>query len=226
MEVKYINHMGDDLTVVNAARVSFDKESAWEEKQVVDPGMVGVYTTNKLSEKDEKLIRYLANHKHWTPFAHCTITFRIKTPIFVARQLFKHQIGLVVNEVSRRYVTHEPEFYMPDEWRLAAENVKQGSSDYILEDNEETIKKVEEFNKKCLEMYETLLNKNVCPEQARMVLPQSMMTEYYWTGSLIAFARICTQRLEKTAQKETADIALKISDHCSRLFPISWKYLI
>ena len=203
MSVRLIDHMGSDLSVVNAARVSFAKEH----KEFKDPA-------------DTRLINYLAKHNHWSPFGHATMQLQIKAPIFVARQLVKHQVGLTWNEVSRRYVDEEPEFYIPKEWRLAADNKKQGSS-------KETIdipwaKGINEIPKK---YYKDLLELGVAPEMARMVLPQSMMTEWYWSGTLYAFARICNLRCKPDAQKETQDVGWGIDKHARGLFPASWQAL-
>ena len=212
MQVTLIDHMGSDLSVVNAARVSFDKQSMWD------------FDFQGLHERDAKLIRYLAKHNHWTPFGHCFASFRVKAPIFVARQLGKHQVGLVWNEVSRRYVDSEPEFYVPPEWRKRAENVKQGSSDESAGDHMEDT--VNDFIAEALELYENLIADDVCPEQARMVLPQSMLTEWVWSGSLAAFARVCKLRLDPHTQKETRDIAEMIDVEMRRLFPVSWEALM
>ena len=202
MEVKVIDVMGTDLTVVNAARVSFKKEH-----------IKFVY------EKDEKLIKYLATHDHWSPFGHCSMQFHIKAPIFVARQLVKHQVGLVWNEVSRRYVDDEPEFYIPKNWRLKADNKKQGSSDETIEYNiDGSIMFVKQT-------YDNLLKAGVAPEMARMVLPQNLYTEWYWSGTLMAFARVCNLRCAKDTQWETRQIADMIDYESSKLFPTSWKYL-
>jgi len=212
MSVAYCYHSGDDLSVVNAARVSFHKESKYESLTAVRP---------LLSEKDQKLIKYLATHNHWTPFAHNSITLRIKAPLFVARQAGKHQVGLVWNEVSRRYVDEEPEFYMPDVWRGKADNAKQGS-DGIVELQYDPIKEV------CgpaLDHYNNLLKAGVAPEQARMVLPQNMMTEWIWTGSLAAFARVCRLRLDPHSQQEIQELAGMIKDVIEPLFPVSWPHL-
>jgi thymidylate synthase (FAD) len=221
MKVTYIDHMGSDLRVVNAARVSFDKVSTWEKVSDNDP--VEAAIVNVLSEKDAKLIRYLAKHKHWTPFGHCQATFRIKAPIFVARQLGKHQVGMVWNEVSRRYVDNEPEFYRPDFWRARADNAKQGSSDWEVTffDCPATTSESE-----AILAYKALLDADVCPEQARMVLPQSMYTEWYWTGSLAAWARVCHLRLDRHTQKETQDVAKMLDKEMEKLYPISWKALM
>ena len=202
MEVKVIDVMGTDLTVVNAARVSFKKEHIKFDNQ-----------------KDEKLIKYLATHDHWSPFGHCSMQFHIKAPIFVARQLVKHQVGLVWNEVSRRYVDDEPEFYIPDRWRLKADNKKQGSSDETIEYNiDGSIMFVKQT-------YDNLLKAGVAPEMARMVLPQNLYTEWYWSGTLMAFARVCNLRCAKDTQWETRQIADMIDYESSKLFPTSWKYL-
>jgi len=207
MNVNYIDHMGTDLTVCNAARVSFDKHH------------------DLLTSGDEKLIGYLAKHDHWTPFSHCTATFRIKAPIFVARQLFKHKVGLTENEISRRYVDSEPEFYIPEVWRGKAKNKKQGSSG-ILSDNEYIGEAVKSVYERAATMYDLLITKaGVAPEQARMVLPQGMFTEWFWTGSMSAWARICKLRISDDAQAESKGIAKMIDKECVKLWPISWSAL-
>lgn len=231
ISVEYVNHMGDDLAVVNAARVSFDKESNWE---LVDAPQYGcdpneLYTQHVLSEQDKKLINYLAKHNHWSPFAHNSITLRIKAPIFVARQLVKHQVGGVWNEVSRRYVDDEPEFYFPEVWRGRSVNAKQGSDGVIkfpLEpDGFNHDMWFEEVVSSSLNCYNGLLESGVAPEQARMILPQNTMTEWWWTGSLMFFARVCKQRLDPHSQKETRDVAELISKELLKLFPYSWEVL-
>lgn len=230
MNVELIDHMGDDLRVANAARVSFAKESDYFCCRTGDP-IKGCWSEDapctgpELHDKDTKLIHYLAKHGHWSPFSHCFLTFRIKAPIFVARQLQKHQVGLAWNEVSRRYVDSEPEFYTPEFWRERAENVKQGSSDNTVKDNAHFRIVYAEFTGRALGTYEGLIAQGVCPEQARMVLPQSMYTEWYWSGSLYAFARVCKQRLDPHAQKETREVAQQIASNLSTLFPISYEAL-
>lgn len=230
MKVTLIDHMGSDLSVVNAARVSFDKESEWQRKTIECPegkdGCLVRHFKNILSDKDAKLISYLAKHKHWTPFAHTALSFRIKAPIFVARQLGKHQVGLVWNEVSRRYIDSEPEFYMPDMWRKRAENVKQGSSDEAVWYSSSLNESVELWHSEALDCYNRMILNGVCPEQARMVLPQSMMTEWIWTGSVAAFARVCKLRLDGHTQAETRVVAWELFKHCETLFPVSWKALM
>ena len=201
MKVELIDKMGSDLTVVNAARVSFGKN-----KEVFEAS-------------DERLISFLARHNHWSPFAHCSVQFRIKAPIFVARQLVKHQVGLSWNEISRRYVDYEPEYYIPKNWRLRAEDKKQGSSNETVEyDIANTIKIANTT-------YNDMLAKGIAPELARMVLPQNMMTEWYWTGSLYAFARVCDLRCAEDTQEETRIVADAIDQFCNEEFPYSWKYL-
>ena len=223
MQTELISCLGTDLTVVNAARVSFDKESDWEVNHSV---------RKELSSKDAALIRYLAKHNHFTPFTHCMITLRETIPIFVARQRFKHTIGFSYNEVSRRYVDDTPEFYTPDVWRGKADNAKQGSSEKEIDINP-TIQGIppalvdvyQHALKTCKWTYENLLDKGVCPEQARMVLPQSMYTSYYVTGSLSAFARAYKLRIDKHAQKEIQELAEKWNAIIKDLYPVSWEAL-
>jgi thymidylate synthase (FAD) len=214
MHVELLDHMGDDRSIVNAARVSFDKESELE----FDWNWAPI-----LSEKDEKLIHYLAKHKHWTPFAHTALKFRITMPIYVARQLAKHQVGGVVNEISRRYVSTAPVLDVPTKWRKAAENVKQGSSDELVEVDQEHINQAIEV---CLTTYDYLITSGVCPEQARAVIPVCSETTWIWTGSLVFFARVCKLRLDPHAQKETRDVAQAISALIEPLFPVSWAALM
>jgi thymidylate synthase (FAD) len=220
MQVKAINVMGTDLTVVNAARVSFNKESEYELTEI---GEV-------LPNRDIKLLKYLADHNHFTPFTHCTVTMREKVPIFVARQRFKHTIGFSYNEISRRYVDEDPEFYKPEEWRGKSEDKKQGSSeDVIININPPTssgsVAMVDVYDhaiNNCVWTYKFLLRKGICPEQARMVLPQSMYTEYYVTGSLYAWARAYNLRSKEDAQKEIRDLAIEWDKIMIMLFPESW----
>lgn len=216
MEVTLIDKMGSDLSVVNAARVSFDKQSSWasSDKKTLEL---------TLNDADRKLISYLATHNHWSPFSHASASFRIKAPIFVARQLVKHTVGLAWNEVSRRYVSTEPEFYLPDYWRKSASNVKQGSSDTKAGwFDPVSVKAMEQ----CLKTYAIMLDEGVCAEQARMILPQNTMTEWIWSGSLYAFARVCNLRLDSHTQRETQEIARQISDYMIELFPESWEVLV
>ena len=224
IEVTFIDHMGTDLTVANAARVSFGKQSEMDTSDVWGPP--------KLKDKDAKLIRYLAEHKHISPFGHCFASFHIKAPVFVARQLVKHKF-LRWNEISRRYVDSEPEFYEPNAWRGKAEDKKQGSYGvvelYNMPDKRNPNFLVGEtqthYQKLQCELYQSLLDAGVCPEQARMVLPQSMMTEWYWSGSLDAFADMCKLRCAPDTQAETAEVAWDIDRTMVKLFPVSWEAL-
>lgn len=220
MLVTYIQHMGDDLTTVNAARVSFSKEAEWVEGDEVQMPNHWLCIPD-VSEKDRKLINYLAKHKHWTPFGHSHLTVRVKAPVFVARQLFKHKVGLTENEVSRRYVDDEPEFWMPHKWRKKAENKKQGSEGEHPEQEyyDEYLQRVHDF---CGAAYEDMIKSGIAPEQARAVLPQSMYTEWFWSGSLSAFARVYTLRTDEHAQEETGEIAKQIGEICGRIWPVSW----
>lgn len=236
IKAQLIDHMGSDLTVVNAARVSFDKESEWlsETEYPTDPihgGKIPPY--KRLSDRDTKLINYLATHEHWSPFAHATASFRVSAPIFVARQLQKHTVGLAWNEVSRRYVDSEPTFYTPDTWRARAPSVKQGSSDEAItilrtrmHGDQTVADAVGRLTDHAGDLYKEMIEVGVCPEQARMVLPQSMMTEWIWTGSLYAFARVCKLRLDSHTQYETRLVTQQISDEMARLFPVSWNALV
>jgi thymidylate synthase (FAD) len=216
-KVEYVDHMGSDLSVVNAARVSFARESDW----VYCEGSDG--RDKALSAKDKKLIAYLATHGHWTPFGHCFVSLRIKSPIFVARQLVKHQVGLVWNETSRRYVDDGPEFYVPYVWRKRADNVKQGSSDETVMNDDAA-----GFSGYCetaAAYYQDLIDSGVAPEMARMILPQATMTEWIWSGSLAAFARVCNLRLDPHTQEETREVAAMIAAIIAPLFPVSWEAL-
>ena len=221
MEVSLVDHMGSDLSVVIAARVSFAKESEWEQV----PGKERFEKpSHKLPDKDAKLINYLAKHNHWTPFAHAFASFRIKAPIFVARQLVKHQVGLAWNEVSRRYVDEEPEFWFPKEWRGRPVNAKQGSSG-VIEDQGFQHFETREYVGAIAQLYERMLADGVAPEQARMILPQNTMTEWIWSGSLAAFCRVCKLRLDPHAQLETQEVAGLIKGLLEPLFPVSFPAL-
>ena len=209
IEVTYVNHMGNDMTVVNAARVSFAKESTWDDYNSETEQYV-------LKDKDRKLVHYLAEHGHYSPFGHCFASFHIKAPVFVARQLVKHKF-LRWNEISRRYVDSEPEFYEPDAWRGRAEDKKQGSEGTVAIYMDQEM----QWHRQ-LTSYTNLINNGVCPEQARMVLPQSMMTEWYWSGSLDAFADMCNLRCAGDTQLETRLVANQICNSMKEWFPVSW----
>lgn len=228
IKVEYIGHYGTDLSVVDAARASFDKKSQWGAVEGED---------YSLSIPDAKLINYLANHKHYSPFNHSFISVRVKAPVFVARQLVKHKF-MPWNEVSRRYVKDEPEFYRPEAWRKSAENVKQGSSnetvDVYYEDLPKFSNPIEGSIKddyKCVVehaeyWYKELLKHDVCPEQARMLLPQSMMTTWIWSGTLGAFCDMLVLRLDEHTQLETRIVAQQVAEIVKELFPVSYKALV
>lgn len=219
IKVTYIDHMGDDLSVVNAARVSFGKKSEFVDGEIKEDE-AGPYMEMVLSNKDKKLIRYLAKHKHLSPFGHAFASFHVKAPIFVARQLVKHKF-LRWNEISRRYVDEEPEFYVPDAWRGRSADKKQGSEGVV--DTAITSEYIATLAKG---VYNNLLEEGVAPEQARMVLPQNAMTEWYWSGSLDAFAAMCRLRCASDTQYESQIVANQISEHMAELFPVSWEALM
>lgn len=208
IRVKLIDWMGGDVSVVNAARVSFGKQKV----------------SNGLDKGDKKLINYLAKHRHMSPFGHVFASFHVKAPIFVARQLVKHKF-LRWNEISRRYVDDEPEFYVPDEWRGRAEDKKQGSSG-VVEIHPQTFtvdpEDYTQLNEASKDVYNFLLEQGVAPEQARMVLPQNTMTEWFWSGSLDAFSDMCDLRLKDDTQEETRVVAQQIDEYMEQLFPVSW----
>ena len=208
MDAVLIDSMGNDLTAVNAARVSFAKK-----KEVMD-------------EKDQKLIRYLASHKHWTPFGHIMLQFRISAPIFVARQWYRHTVGFARNEESRRYISNTPNVYLPDYFRSKPEgSIKQGSAGVH---DQSWAWKVNTSNvlDKCLELYDNMIADGVAPEQARMVLPQATETSWVETASLYAYARLCNERMQSDAQAEIRDLAEKVYNQCKQVAPVSWKELI
>lgn len=213
ISVTLINHCGDDLSVVNAARVSFEKESDWLED------MEGILTVG-----DVKLVNYLAKHKHFSPFNHAFLSFRVKAPIFVARQLVKHRF-MPWNEVSRRYVDSEPEFYVPNEYRIKAENVKQGSGG-VHAMSRSFERDIRSHCEDSLDQYNQLLKNEMCPEMARMILPLNTMTEWIWSGTLGAFADMLKLRLDPHTQKESRDVAELIYAQALPLFPVSLKALL
>ena len=218
MQVQYIAHSGSDLLVVNAARVSFAKES------------------KELNDKDQKLITYLAEHKHWLPFRHPQVTLRCKAPLPIARHLGKHQVGFSWSEESRRYIDTPPEFYWPDKWRKRADNKKQGSSDEVFEtepivairewERGQVVAAPSKLQSLMVAMYNGLVALGVAPEQARMILPQNMMVNWVWTGSLLGWAQMCKARLADDAQRETQEFARKVQDVVAPLYPVSWDNLM
>ena len=205
--VELMESFGSDLTVVNAARVSFDKES------------------HELSIKDAGLIKYLAKHEHTSPFFHPQLRFRIRMPIFVAREWYRHTVGFARNEISRRYVDSEPSMWIPTELRERDANLKQGSKNTVIENNDQMLEVYRETMRVSQAAYDTLLSANVAPEIARGVLPQSMYTEFIETGSLAAYARLCRLRMDSHAQKEIQDFARAVCELVLPLFPYSWAAL-
>lgn len=205
--IEYIDHMGDDLRIANAARVSFKKHH------------------DKFEPGDSGLLKFLYKHNHWTPFAHPQITFRIKMPIFIARQWFKHMIGVTRNEVSRRYVTESPEMWSPTYWRRSNPDKKQGSIDEPIPQNSQMLELWSKHMKQSVEMYEMMLIADICPEQARASLPQAMYTEFYETASLAAYLRIISLRYKPDAQKEIQEYAEKLRLSLVPLFPETFKII-
>ena len=198
--------MGNDNMVVDAARVSFDKAAE-----------------NYTATQNEKLIRYLRRHNHWSPFSHCMVQFRVTAPIFVARQLFKHQIGLALNEISRRYVDEDPDFDCPTEWRKRHSNKKQGSAETLPQIKQDLINlRIQNHLEESKRLYKYLIDLEVAPEQARVILPLCTNTSWIWTGSLEAWLRVCSLRIADDAQLESRLVAEQIGDNIQELFPISW----
>jgi len=240
--VHLVDKMGSDLTVCNSARVSFNNESEWSVDEEVETRLKKSNSSfraedvRKLSDRDAKLIRYLAKHNHWTPFAHPQVTLRIKAPISIRTQFFKHKQGFVENEVSRRYVDEEPDFYFPKFRHRPSGNAKQGSDGWLecIEGGGETsggfathplYESYKNTIQSALRTYEDLIASNVAPEQARFVLPQGMYTEWYWTGSLAAYARFYKQRIDEHAQWEIREYAEAVGKIIRPLFPVSWQEL-
>jgi thymidylate synthase (FAD) len=206
-QVELLETFGNDLTVVNAARVSLGKH------------------VDEFTERDAKLCKYLADHDHISPFFHPQARFRLKMPIWMAREWFRHTIGFARNEVSRRYVDDPPTFHLPEHLRTRAANKKQGSNDDVHPDNDFMLAILKESCGHSMMCYKSLLEHNVPPEQARMVLPQNMMTEFIETGSLAAYARLCKLRMGSDAQKEIQEVAQKVSDALEAKFPATWSVL-
>lgn len=217
--VTLIEYMGSDLRVIDSARVSFNKQSSW------DSNCMNWDAPPKLKPKDAKLVNYLAKHKHWTPFSHCMVTLQLKMPVFIRAQWFKHTVGFTRNEVSRRYVNNPPEFWHPEEWRMKAADKKQGSSEAVYDGKCSFSYHYKEICKEALETYDAMIEEGIAPEQARMILPQSMMTEFYETASLAAYARLYGLRSSPDAQKEIKDYAERVGDIIRPLFPVSWEAL-
>lgn len=214
MKAEYLDHMGTDLDIANAARVSFANESR-----------MFTFRADVAKGSDEGLIQYLAKHKHWTPFAHTAIKLRVSAPVPIRTQCFKHKAGFVENEESRRYISSIPELYVPDHFRRKPEgSVKQGSGG----EHEASRFWLPAYVEQCraaIKFYEQMIADGICPEQARFVLPQGVLVNWIWTGNLMSFARFYTQRTDPHAQQEVRDLATKIGALIEPLFPVSWKAL-
>ncbi len=206
--VELIGTFGDDLTVVNAARVSFHKES------------------KEMNTANEKLINFLAKHNHNTPFFHPQARMRIKMPIFVAREWFRHTVGFARNEVSRRYVDEPPECYEPAVVRARDVKLKQGSKSEGVENHADALAVLQKANHDAMAAYDDLLKRGVAPEVARTVLPQGMYTEFIETASISAYQRLCNLRLDSGAQWEIRQYAEAVVKLLEPLFPVSWKALM
>lgn len=211
MKAELLAVFGDDLMVVNAARVSMAKHHDQFDE-----------------ESDSRLIRYLAREGHWTPFGQPQAQFRLEAPIFVARQWYRHTIGTVRNEVSRRYVDDEPRFFEPKEWRSRPEgNIKQGSGEPLTKQDQSYLHYLLiNMHERALDGYRDMLIRGVAPEQARMILPQTMYTTWIETASLAYWARLCNLRLDSHAQKETGELAMQVAIHMAKAFPHSWAALM
>lgn len=225
VKAELLDYMGTDLDVVNAAKVSFSKESEWEWQTEYECG-VPVSDTPILADKDKKLINYLATHDHWTPFAHTALKFRCSAPVPIRTQAFKHKIGMVENEESRRYIRSEPEIYVPEFFRAKPEgSIKQGSAGEHPR-SDEFLKRYKEKTEGCVGLYLTMLNGGICPEQARFVLPQGAIVNWIWTGNLVSFANFYNKRTDTNAQYEVRLLAESVGKQIAEIFPVSWKALV
>lgn len=247
MRAELLNHMGDDLSVVNAARVSFDKRSDWVTKvcdtadeadefadsvdgkldyeYIISDRWYGGYPVYYLSEQDKKLIHYLAKHSHWTPFAHTSISMRMAAPVPIRTQCFKHKQGFVENEESRRYISSRPELFVPENFNLKPEgSIKQGSGD-IHPDSDEWKRAYIGRCEGMIDLYEIMIEDGIAPEQARFVLPQGCIVNWIWTGNLYSFANFYNKRTDPHAQKEIQQLAKLVGNLIEPLFPVSWKAL-
>lgn len=222
ISVEYIDSMGDDLSVINAARVSFNKESEWEWEECGVNGL-GVESYQRLSDRDTRLIQFLARERHELPFAHTAVTLRCSAPIPQRTHCFKSKVGFVENEESRRYISCRPELFIP-EFREAVKDKKQGSGQ-LHSANEEWKRIYIDVCKRAIAKYELMISEGVCPEQARYILPQGVIVSWIWTGSLLAYARFYNLRSKPDTQKETQEVAAQVDKIMSGLYPVSWKAL-
>lgn len=240
IKAELLDYMGDDLAVVDAARVSFNKKSEWAKFNCTDcenavqfaceEGCAciadGAGMQKTLKGPDRKLIEYLAKHDHWTPFAHTALKFRCSAPVPIRTQAFKHKIGMVENEESRRYISSEPEIYIPEFFRAKPEgSIKQGSAGEHPR-SDEFLKRYKEKTEECVGLYLTMLNGGICPEQARFVLPQGAIVNWIWTGNLVSFANFYNKRTDTNAQYEVQLLAEPIGKQIAEIFPVSWKALV
>lgn len=225
IKVELLDYMGDDLAVVNAAKVSFSKESEWYFETDYESG-VPVEVREVLAEKDSKLIKYLAKHDHWTPFAHTALKFRVAAPVPIRTQCFKHKVGMVENEESRRYISTTPEIFIPEFFRSKPEgSIKQGSGDvHPLSDT--WLEVYRDMTTDAVNAYLQMLEDGVCPEQARFILPQGAIVNWIWTGNLVSFANFYNKRTDVNAQKEVQVVAELVGKEVERIFPVSWKALV
>ena len=234
MQVDYVVHSGSDLLVVDAARASFGRQSSWEQTHVTeevdaDSRVVTIVPHYKLRDRDAKLIDFLAREKHLLPFRHPQITLRCKAPMFVARQLGKHQVGFSWSEESRRYIDNEPEFFWPDKWRKRAENVKQGSSSDEVSEEDWAYglpNAIKDHVSRSVYLYNDMLDSEVAPELARMILPQSMYITWVWTGSLLGYVQMIKQRSDSHAQRETQHFAKLVAEVVQPLYPVAYEALM
>ena len=225
VKAELLDYMGTDLDVVNAAKVSFSKESEWEWQTEYECG-VPVSDTPILADKDKKLINYLATHDHWTPFAHTALKFRCSAPVPIRTQAFKHKIGMVENEESRRYISSTPEIYVPEFFRAKPEgSIKQGSAGEHPR-SDEFLQRYKEKTEECVGLYLTMLNGGICPEQARFILPQGAIVNWIWTGNLVSFANFYNKRTDTNAQYEVRLLAESVGKQIAEIFPVSWKALV
>lgn len=225
IKVELLDFMGTDLDVVNAAKVSFSKESEWEWKTEHESG-VPVNDTPVLAEKDIKLINYLAKHNHWTPFAHTALKFRIAAPVPIRTQCFKHKIGMVENEESRRYISITPEIFIPEFFRSKPEgSIKQGSGD-VHPMSDYFVTSYKDLTEACVNEYKVMLDNGVCPEQARFILPQGAIVNWIWTGNLVSFANFYNKRTDPNAQREVQVVAELVGKEVAEIFPVSWSALV
>lgn len=219
IKVELLDWMGTDLDVVNAAKVSFSKESKWKEDSYYDMEPL------QLEDKDKKLISYLAKHDHWTPFAHTALKFRVAAPVPIRTQCFKHKIGMVENEESRRYISKTPEIFIPEFFRSKPEgSIKQGSGGQH-QDNDLLLSEYKRCAQNSVDLYESMLKRGVCPEQARFILPQGAIVNWIWTGNLVSFANFYNKRIDTNAQREVQMVAELVGKEIEQIFPVSWKAL-